>query len=115
MQIAPHQVAQIVEIKRGDTSRILYDRLYLGGTPIPLTSASEVNLLIYNPVDDTMVRRATTVTVPESGSVQYQFAAEDISTTGSRIMEFEIVYQNGTELTIPTTQYYVLNIIPDLG
>jgi hypothetical protein len=114
MYINPSQVGQLVEVKRGDTSRILYEQLLLAGVPINL-SGSAVSLLIHDPVSEATTRRTATITVAASGSVQYQFEAEDIATTGSRVMEFEVIFQDGKELTIPTTAYYKLNILPDLG
>lgn len=114
MTITPAVISELVEIRRGDTQRVFYDQLLLGSQPIDLTNQT-VSLVIYDPINSTVVRRDATVTSAVSGSVQYQFVDEDVAVTGSRLLEWEIVNENGKELTIPTTKYIKLNILPDLG
>lgn len=111
--IPPSQISQLVEVRQGDTQRIIYDQLLLGGTPINL-SGSTVTLVFYDPVAKTVVRRAGDITVAASGSVQYQLESDDLANTGSRLLEWECVDQLGRELTIPTTTYIKMNILPDL-
>lgn len=113
MNIAPSRISQLIEIKRGDTQRIVYDQLVLSGNPIDLTNQT-VSLVIYDPATESVTRRDATVTLAVSGSVQYQLVSDDVATTGSRFMEWEIVNQDSKELTAPSDKYIKMNILPDL-
>jgi hypothetical protein len=113
MQINPSQVSQIIEVRRGDDARIFGEQLLIGTTPINL-SGSSVTLVLHDPSTSTTTRRTATVTSAVSGSVQYQFVEADVETAGTKLMEWEIINSAGKELTIPTTGYYVLDIINDL-
>ncbi len=113
MQINPSQVSQIIEVQRGDDARIFGEQLLLGTTPINL-SGSTVILCLHDPRTATSTERSGSITSAVSGSVQYQFVAEDLATTGSRLMQWRITTAAGKKLKIPTSGYYVLDIINDL-
>ena len=113
MIFQPARIGQLIEVRRGDTQRVYYEQLTLGGTPINLTGQT-ASLVMYNTSTGAVTRRSGTVTSVASGSVQYQFVAEDLQNTGSLILEWELVNTAGKELTIPTSNYTKLNILPDL-
>lgn len=113
MRINPSDIAQIIQIKKSDTVRSIYDTLMFYGSVIDLTNAT-VSLNIYNPLTDVNVSRAATVVVAASGSVQYQLVSADVAVTGSFLSEWQIIYQNGTELSVPTSGYNLIEIVEDL-
>ena len=114
MNISPSRISNLVEIKQNDTSRILYDDLTINGTKLNL-SGSSVNLVWRNPRDGSSSRKVATVaSPPESGSVYYALTPTDVATAGSFILEWEVIFNDTTELSVPTSGYIKLSILPDL-
>jgi len=113
MTITPAQVYSLVEVKEGDTARILYDTLTLAGQAVPLTNAT-VSLWWYNPADNTRTEKSATIVSAVSGSVSYQLTTDDVSEPGVRFLEWSVEFQNGKVLRLPTNSYIKLNIIGDI-
>ncbi len=109
----PSEIVSLTTVKQGDTSRLLYDDLHIGGTPINL-SGSTVTLVWYNPRTETTSRKSATINVAASGSVSYQLTSSDLETAGSYILEWEVEFADGTQVSIPTEGYLKLNIEEDL-
>jgi hypothetical protein len=113
MTINPSQVSSIMTVKAGDTLRVSYDTLQLGGQAINLVSSS-VFLIIHDPVADTTVSRSATITDAVSGSIQYQLTTDDIGTAGSKLAEWKIITQDSKVLYVPSDSYILWNIVRTL-
>lgn len=99
---------QTIFIKRHDSSRVLQDNLtYSDGSVIDLTD-SEVKL-----VWNGLAKNADILTA-ESGSVSYALTNEDVANEGTIYLEWRIVFDNGSVLTVPTDNRIVLRILEDL-
>jgi hypothetical protein len=48
-----------------------------------------------------------------TGMIRYLWDAEDTNTAGAYLAQFEIVYDNGGKLTVPTTDTLVIVIMED--
>ncbi len=97
-------------VKRHDDARALNDTLnYEDGTPIDLTDASVV--LIWNG------ERKSSVSIEDetAGEVSYTLTTEDVAEAGTVELEWEITFNNGKQLSVPTSNRIVLRILPDLG
>lgn len=113
MNINPSQISNLVTIKQNDTARILYDDLKINGVAINL-SGSAVTLVWRNPRTGTTTRKTATVAVAASGSVSYALTADDLASPGSFVLEWEVVFPDTTQLSVPTETYLKLNILDDL-
>ena len=113
MTILPSQIYSLIEVKEGDTARILYDTLSLAGQAIPLTNAT-VSLWWWNPDENTRTEKSATIVSATSGSVSYQLTSDDVAEPGVRLLEWSVTFQNGSVLRVPTGKYIKLNIIGDL-
>jgi hypothetical protein len=113
MTINPSQVSSIMTVKAGDTLRVSYDTLQLGGQYINLVFSS-VFLIIHDPVTNTTVSRSATITDAVSGSVQYQLTSDDIGTAGSKLAEWKVVTQDNKVLYVPSDSYILWNIVTNL-
>jgi len=103
----------MVELKQHDTARSITDVLKLGDQVIDLTDASVV--LIIKGRNTPAVRRDATITNAAAGAVSYKPVAEDVENPGSFDLEWEITFQSGDVLSVPTHSYARLIINPDLG
>lgn len=99
----------IIFVKQNDTARILTDTLLLSdGTPINLENAT-VKFIVNN------VRKDCEIVNAPIGSVQYRFDDSDLENAGSLTCEWEITYDTGLQLSVPTKGYIIVRIVPDLA
>lgn len=113
MKITPGQVHSIVDVKEGDTARVLYDNLTLADQYINL-SGSTVVLYWHDASAGTVETKSATIVSAVSGSVSYQLTSDDVAEPGTKLLEWSITFPNGKILRVPTAQYIKLNIIGDL-
>ena len=113
MTINPSQVSSIMTVKAGDTLRVSYDILQLGGQYINLVSSS-VFLIIHDPTTNTSVSRSAVISDATSGSVQYQLTSDDIGNAGSKLAEWKIITQDNKVLYVPSNAYILWNIVSNL-
>lgn len=113
MTISPHRVTSLVEIKEGDSARILYDTLTFDGQYLDLTYAT-ASLYWLDNVSGTRETKSITVINAVSGSVSYQLTDDDVAESGTRLLEWSIRYNNGKVLRVPTAGYVKLNIVGDI-
>ena len=113
MNFNPSEITDYIRVKQNDTSRILYDQLFLNGSPLSLVSSS-VKLNLYNLTTSANAQYTANITVPASGSVNIQFPATEIATTGSYLAEWQVTLSDATELTVPTEGYILIRVIDDL-
>lgn len=98
-----------VFIKRNDSARILTDTLtYADGSAVDLTDAT-VRLVWGGTKKDADIVDAT------SGSVSYHLTQADVATSGVILLEWEITFNDGSQLTVPTDGQIVLRIFDDLA
>lgn len=114
MTISPSKVYSVIDIKEGDTARVLYDTLTLAGQYINL-SGSTVNLLWYSQNNSTVSTKTATIVSAVSGSVSYQLVAADVAEPDVALLEWDITFPSGKKLRAPTSQFIKLNIIGDLA
>lgn len=104
------------DIKRGDTDPAFSTVLYNGSTPLDLTAASGVRLIVKLPgAVAAKVDAAMTIVSAAAGSVSYQWQTADTDTAGRYEMEIEVTWNNGRRRTIPTPGKDELVIESDLG
>jgi hypothetical protein len=104
----------MIELKQHDTARPLTDTLTLGGTPINLTGAA-VSLIFKNRRTLKSIKRAAVIVSAPAGTVKYQPVAEDVADQVEFDLEWEIVFADSTQLTVPTSGYTRLRINSDLA
>ena len=103
-------------IKQNDTRPILELHLTLNGSPLDLTGAASVKLLMAStPGGATTVTRPGTITTPASGITQFTFQAADTATVGMYNAEVEITWSAGAIETVPNADYISIEIVDDLG
>jgi hypothetical protein len=115
--ILPSQIQNLITIKRGDTSRVLYDTLYLndGETVLDLTG-STVLLAWYNTMTKATTKVSASIVSSISGSVMYSLSDGTYTdVTGSYLVEWQVNNTiAGTQLSVPTTKYIKINVMGDL-
>src|SRR4029453_6104118 len=104
----------MIEIKQHVTSRLFTDTLVLDGNPINLSGAT-VSLLFKSNQTLAPTRRAAPMGSPATGEVSYQPVAADVAYPGTFNLEWEIVFADTKQLTVPSEDYIQLRINPDLG
>lgn len=96
-------------IKKHDSARLLTDVLqYSDGSPIDLTNATVS--LIWN-----STRKSASIVSATTGAVSYQLTDADVAETGTIELEWEIVFNDNKELSVPTTDRISLRILADLA
>ena len=113
MTINPSQISDYITIKQNDTSRILYDTLYVNSAVLNL-SGSSVKLNLYDLNTQINAQYTASVVTPASGSVSIQFPATEVATTGSFLAEWQVVFGDNTQLTVPTDGWILIRVIDDL-
>lgn len=103
----------MIELKQHDTSRPITDTLTINGVAINLANATVS--LIFRAADGTVTKRTATIVSAGFGQVQYTPIPADVATPGIFDLEWEIVFVDSTNLTVPTSGYIRLIIHPDLG
>jgi hypothetical protein len=104
----------MIEIKQHDTSRTFTDTLVLDGLPINLSGAT-VSLLFKSNQTLLTTRRTATIGSPATGEVSYQPIAADVAYPGTFNLEWEIVFPDLKQLTVPSSGYIELKVNQDLG
>lgn len=111
----PQEVSDDIVIKRHDSKRTIVDTLYLNdGAAVLNLSGSTVLLVRQNTKTGVTTKVTASIVTPESGSVYYQLTDSDVQETGSYWCEWQANYLDGTQITSPTTQYFLINIKGDL-
>jgi|ERR1044072_2667423 hypothetical protein len=99
----------IIFVKQNDTARILTDTLLLSdGTPINLTNAT-LKFIVNG------VKKDCEIVSASIGAVQYRFDDTDLENAGSLKCEWEITFESGLQLSVPTKGYIIVRIVPDLA
>src|SRR4029453_17012526 len=104
----------MIEIKQHVTSRLFTDTLVLDGNPINLSGAT-VSLLFHSNQTLETTRRTATIGSPATGAVSYHPVAADVAYPGTFNLEWEIVFPDAKQLTVPSSDYIQLKVNPDLG
>lgn len=100
--------------KRGDTAVGIEDTLKLGTTPIDI-SGSTVLWVWKDMSTNAVTKHSASVDLSSTGSVQYAFTANDVAEVGSYLTEWEVIFGDGTIVTVPTDGFIKLRIVEDLG
>lgn len=86
----------------------------LDGTDADLTTVSGVDLYVEAP-DGTTAVSGVSVTVVDADTVEYTFAAGDLSQTGGHNAEFHVNYSDGTVEILPERGYFDVQVDEDLN
>ena len=104
----------MIEIKQHDNSRPFTDTLVLDGNPINLSGAT-VSLIFWSNQTLLPTKRTATIVSAVTGEVSYSPLAADVATPGTYDLEWEIVFPDATQLTVPSSGYIELKVNRDLG
>lgn len=104
----------MAELKQHDTARKLTDTLRLGNAAIDLSGCT-VSIIFRNRAGGSAVKRTATIVSAVNGQVEYKPIAADVQTAGEFDIEWEIVFPDATQLSVPTRDYARLTIHPDLA
>jgi hypothetical protein len=84
------------------------------GTPIDLTDATQVYLVVSHKDGTPGFKNPCTIINDIGGIVQYDWESADTAVAGNYDGEFEVVW--GTEIqTVPNDKYFDVMIVADLG
>ena len=104
-----------VTLTRGDTARQFKDTLKNSdGSVIDLTDC-KVYFLLKEKETRAVVRQEADILDEAAGTVEYWPEAEDVAVAGKYWQEWEIEYQDGKILSVPTKPKNTVNIVEDLG
>jgi hypothetical protein len=105
-------------IKTGDTYPPLGAVLDDDGTPVDLTAADSVRLILKLESPSTVVEGAAAVTSAAGGAVEYEWAAGDTDQAGEYQGEWEVTWDAGSTppsvQTFPNDGYFSVEILADL-
>lgn len=102
-------------VKQSDTLPLLQATLKDANGIIILTGAT-VKLKVRSVFDSVLkVNAACTIVNALLGTVSYQWLTADCDTAGEFYMEFEIVFNDGREVTCPNDGYLLLEVVAELG
>ena len=101
-----------VSIKRNDTHRLLSDTLMIGKVVIDLTNSTVTAVFSK---EDTVIRHAASILEATAGTVSCDVPDSVAGEVGSWSQEWEIVFENQRQLTVPTEGYNEIIVNPDLG
>lgn len=106
----------VVYYKRGDSASPFRARLFDGTTPIDLTLASTVKLLVTKP-DGTLLSGTLTKEnqTTNTGWVNRAWGLTELNTAGSYTVEVEITWADSTVQTFPADRYGLIIVQQDLG
>ena len=107
-----------VSIKRNDTRPYLDATLTdAEGTVIDLNSAAVTFTMVDAENQSSIKIENGPCTILTSGGadgqVRYSWTGADTNTEGAYLGEFEIIFDDSSKLTVPTTDILVINIIGD--
>jgi len=103
-----------VIFKRNDTNLKFTDTILVNGLAADLTN-STVSFVLRDQSSGVAVKKTATVVGAMLGTVEYAPVIGDVSKAGTFSQEWEVVWQNGKQLTIPSSGYNTVVIDPDLG
>ena len=85
------------------------------GVALNLTTASGVTFTMKQIEGDTLQVSSATATVNQAskGQVHYEFTSANTNTAGTYLAEFEITYNDGGKLTVPTQGAISVVILED--
>ena len=112
-------MANNVTMKRNDTRPFLDVILQdVSGSALDLTASVATSGITFTMKDldtDTIkVNQGVCQTVPgTAGMVRYNWQAADTATAGTYVGEFQVEYDDGTKLTIPTSTVLSIVILED--
>ena len=107
----------VIQVKQGDTARIITATLFMGCLPFSLVNASSVSLNIQqqNVPDIEVASRVATIVSPAiNGQVSYQLQADDVDTPGVFNCSWVVTQEDLTQLTFPTEGFITLIVNPAL-
>lgn len=99
-----------LEMRRGDLKPDLVIDLEDNGTPLPTAAATSVNVIAAR--NGTMVFKRAGIVDPD-GSVRMEWQESDTATSGTYVIEVEIVWPGTKPQTIRTGNK--VRVLPDLG
>lgn len=103
-------------VKRGDTSPAFRAQCLDGSTPINLSGAQIIRLLMRS---ESAATQAHTMTAEDqttsTGWVRYQWQPTDLAVVGFYRAEVEVTWGDGTVQTFPADSYATISVEPDLG
>lgn len=105
-------------IKRGDRLPALTLTVTGDGTPVDLTTATAVRLIVRATSDRSngpAYLDTTLAARPADGVLTYAWADGDTDTVGQYRVEVEVTWPGGLKQTFPGAGYGDLRIVPDLG
>ncbi|HZK00056.1 MAG TPA: hypothetical protein VFC79_08615 [Tissierellaceae bacterium] len=108
-------MTDIITIKQNDTYPPL--RAYLQmrtGVPIRIEGAT-VRLILKDADGATHLNEIVDIDDFNEGAISYKWLPANTSTAGEFRGEFEITWLDGSIVTVPNDEYFILNIVKDLG
>lgn len=105
-----------MRMKRGDTYIEEFKLTWNDGSAIDLTEADHVNFIcLLDGALSPKIDAPTTISDAANGMVAYDFKLEDTNNPGMYKYEFQITYNSGDILTVPSNQTLWLLILDDLN
>lgn len=105
----------MIQIKRGDLVPAYTATLQQNGTPIDLTTATEVTFAMRDRSTRVLkVDAAASIISAAAGTVSYQWVAADVDTEGIYDAEWQIAWLAGKQ-TIPSDGFDLINILGDIA
>lgn len=105
-------------IKQGDTKGKFIDTLMLNGAPIDLTGCMVTFLMKKTGL---AIRRTATIVQtapppdPSAGKVEYQPTSNDVAVKGKYKQEWEVIFPDTEEITVPNQDWNTVTILEELG
>jgi hypothetical protein len=111
-------MAEIFYIKRHDRLPALRLTLLDDETPVDLTNAGTIRLLMFNlaaglKVDAEVIK--LTQTGDTLGQVEYTWVDDDTDTVGSYKAEVEVMWPGSVRQTFPASGYFTIKVTKDLN
>lgn len=103
-------------IKRGDQTPALLITLTDAGTPVDLSAANGIRLIVRDGPDsgNPAIIDAALLGRPTNGALTYQWAPQDTARAGRFKAEVEVTWSGGVRQTFPVSDYAEIVIVPDL-
>lgn len=113
-------MAEKIVMKRNDLLPVLETRLDRDGSPVDLTDAVEVRLLVKRSstikINQTMTWDVDqTVNGGKRGIVTYAWQTGDTDTAAEYSVEYQVMWSGNRPETFPDGGYDVLQVVKDLG
>lgn len=88
-------------LKQDDTSPAFQAQLTNGGSPLDLTTATAVVVVMKGQFTATIITGNCTITNASQGDVTYQWSGMDTATADTYAVEFKITWSGGGIQTVP--------------